>query len=181
MLRKNRLPLQQQDLFGTLFLDEDYVNTYALIDGARVVDLFNQLNAFSPPHACLYRGQIQPDLARAAPYLVKIEREHSFTNWFIKEHWGSSGGLFLLSEADLSTVYKHFRQFLVVKDSDGEKLYFRFYDPRVLRVFLPTCNDEELEAFFGAVDEYIVEDDDANFALSFTMESLTRITFAPED
>jgi hypothetical protein len=39
------------------------------------------------------------------------------------------------------------RRFLRVKDEDG--LVFRFYDPRVMRVYLPTCAAGEL-AFSSA-------------------------------
>ena len=37
--------------------------------------------------------------------------------------------------------------------------YFRYYDPRVLRVYLPTCNARELQTVFGPVLRYLVEDE----------------------
>ena len=39
----------------------------------------------------------------------------------------------------------------------GERVYFRFYDPRVLRVYLPTCSSSELKGVFGPVGRFVVE------------------------
>ena len=56
-------------------------------------------------------------------------------------------------------------------DSEGKKLYFRYYDPRVLREYLPTCNEEELAAFFGPVVSYMMEDKDPMTLLDFRFVS----------
>jgi len=44
---------------------------------------------------------------------------------------------------------QHFRRFITVHDESGKPLLFRYYDPRVLRTFLPTCNAKELAEIFG--------------------------------
>ena len=36
-------------------------------------------------------------------------------------------------------------------------MLFRYYDPRVLRVYLPTCNFDELQTVFGPVMHFIQE------------------------
>jgi hypothetical protein len=43
---------------------------------------------------------------------------------------------------------------------------FRYYDPRVLRVYLPTCTSDELKTVYGPVQQYFAETD--------TGEGLTR-------
>ena len=48
----------------------------------------------------------------------------------------------------------HFRRFLLVEAPDGDSWYFRFYDPRVLERFLPTCDAAQLTDFFGPVSAY---------------------------
>src|SRR5919206_403386 len=40
---------------------------------------------------------------------------------------------------------------------DGTPLYFRYYDPRVLNVFLPTCSGAQLKEMFGPVDAFVAE------------------------
>ena len=68
-------------------------------------------------------------------------------------------------------MYKHFRKFLIVQAEDGMELYFRFYDPRVLRIFLPTCTRNQLIEFFGPVQKHIMEDEDPSYALIFSLEN----------
>jgi hypothetical protein len=54
-----------------------------------------------------------------------------------------------------------------VKTEDGEELYFRFYDPRILRIFLPECTAEEAVEFFGPIQAFWVEAEDPNMCLVF--------------
>ena len=63
---------------------------------------------------------------------------------------------------------KH-RRFLLVKAEDGEELYFRSYDPRVLRVFVPTCTPEEARTFFGPIRAFLVEANEPETLLTFTV------------
>ena len=64
----------------------------------------------------------------------------------------------------------HFRTFLMVYDTEFKPLYFRYYDPRVLRIYLPTCDAEGLATLFGPVVNYFLEDEDPKNALRFRME-----------
>ena len=73
-----------------------------------------------------------------------------------------------------------------MKAEDGRELYFRFYDPRVLRIFLPTCNAAETATFFGPVGQFLVEAQDAETLLRFSLlrgalarESLPLLTAMP--
>jgi hypothetical protein len=43
---------------------------------------------------------------------------------------------------------------------DGKIVYFRFYDPRVLRAYLTTCTDDEIRTFFGPVHRLVMEEED---------------------
>jgi hypothetical protein len=47
----------------------------------------------------------------------------------------------------------------MVQVQGGEEVYFRFYDPRVLREFLPTAIANEVTIFFGPVQEWLIESD----------------------
>ena len=42
--------------------------------------------------------------------------------------------------------------------------WFRFYDPLVLRVFLPTCTPRQRQDFFGEFEGFVVEDERAAVA-----------------
>lgn len=44
-----------------------------------------------------------------------------------------------------------------VRDEQGRSMYFRYYDPRVLGVYLPMCTEEEKRAAFGPVARMMYE------------------------
>ena len=157
------------ELARHLFTDLE-AHVYALLDGASVPDLLIKLHAHQPEHVCLYRGDLKPDLAECAPYLVRLEEEDDFTNWVLGEGWGKHWGIFAVSPADLKALRKHFRTFLMVRNPEGRQVYFRYYDPRVLRVYLPTCNPEETGVIFGPVSSYICEGEKAETVIDFRLE-----------
>ncbi len=149
-----------------LFSDNRFF-VYAVLDGASVPDLLEALYREQPEYFCLYRGELEPDIAEVAPYLVWLTPDSRFTNWLLEEGWGKSWGVFALSGFDLVSIRRHFRSLLVVHDGDGKPLYFRFYDPRVLRRFLPTCDKKELKKIFGHVESYIIESENAKEAIQY--------------
>ena len=154
-----------------LFHEDENLQTYAVLDGASVPDLLDQLYGDEPPvFLCLYRGELEPDLAEVAPYLVHVKPESPFTEWLLGNCWGNHWGIFATSAEDIDTVRRHFRNFLMVKDPEGEQVYFRYYDPRVLRTFLPTCNAEETEFVFGPITSYLCEAENLETLLSFRVE-----------
>jgi hypothetical protein len=52
-----------------------------------------------------------------------------------------------------------------VRLPNGETSIFRYYDPRVYNIFLPTCNQEQLREVFGPVTKYYAENPSAKEAL----------------
>lgn len=110
-------------------------------------------------------------MAEVAPYLVQLESGSEFSNWIIEQGWGNHWGIFATSDADFRAMRRHFRTFLIVYDETGRPLRFRYYDPRVLRTYLPTCNAEELATVFDPVTSYLLEDADPDTMLRFQMAS----------
>jgi hypothetical protein len=144
---------------------------FAVLDGASVAGLREKLHQTKPESVCLYRGELEPDMAEVAPYLVRLERDSEFTAWVLTEGWGNHWGIFVSTQAGLHAMRQHFRRFLIVHDSTGKPLYFRFYDPRVLRNYLPTCDREQLEQMFGPAASYVAEADQPGVLLCFRLKS----------
>lgn len=159
--------LQIRKLKHRLFHGED-LHHYAVLDGASIDDLLPVFEELAPEYICLYRGELDEELAACAPYLVKLEEDSEFTDWIVAEGWSNHWGIFASSDAEMKEVRKHFRTFLIVKDPDGKQIYFRYYDPRVLRIFLPTCLPHELDQLFGPLSAYHCEDEDPGNLLSFS-------------
>jgi hypothetical protein len=154
-----------QVLEERLFADEG-AQVYAILDGASVEGLVPRL-AEAAEYVCLYAGELKPDMQAVAPYLIRLERGAPFTAWILEEGWGKHWGVFAAGAADLRALRLHFRRFLLVHDSNGKPLVFRYYDPRVLRTYLPTCNAEELDTVFGPVTHFYAEGEDPGELLCF--------------
>jgi hypothetical protein len=144
---------------------------YAILDAARNGSIYPAIRKSGFQFECLYRGELDPDLADAAPYLVRLEAEMPFTHWLIAKGWGDSWGILFVAAVPFRDMRQHFRKFLMVYGPDRNPLYFRYYDPRVIRVYLPTCNAKELGMVFGPVQCYMLEDDDPRTLLRFTTAS----------
>jgi hypothetical protein len=150
-----------------LLFASDHESTYAILDGASVPDLRMKLHTAKEEWACLYRGELAPDLAEVAPYLIKLRRKSPLTDWILGEGWGNHWGIFAISSVGLEALRRHLRGFLRVKDSSGKILYFRYYDPRVLPIYLPTCRRDEIKTLYGPVLRYITEAAKSGCALVF--------------
>ena len=146
---------------------EEAANVYAVLDGASVEGLLPRLYELQPEFECLYRGELEPDIAEVAPYLVRLDPGSPFAEWVIEEGWGRHWGVFAAADAELRHMRRHLRTFLTVYDPDGKPFLFRYYDPRVLRLYLPTCNAEELQTVFGPVACYLLEGEDPRTMLRF--------------
>ena len=143
---------------------------YLLLDSARDKSILPLIRRHWIDHRCLFRGRLAPELAAAAPYLVSLGRRSTVTRTLIETGWHQSWGVFLRSEAILQDLVRHFRQFLQVRDESGRVFFFRFYDPRVLRAYLPTCTSDELRTFFGPVEQFSLEGKEEDTMLELSLE-----------
>ena len=143
---------------------------FALLDAAKENRLLELLTASGDRYRSLYDGLSGIDIQRFAPYLVQLQPESRLTNILTEEGWGQSWGVYLYSPDDFTAIWLHFQQWIFATLPNRRKVFFRFYDPRVLRVFLPTCNEQELELFFGPVKRFVLESDSPDQSVEFTLQ-----------
>lgn len=129
---------------------------YGIVDTARDPRLHRLVTA-SPNHACLFEGEIAEPLDSAAPYLVEITDDTPLKAAWRGEGWGKAWGILVKSSLPLKELRRHLRKFLMAQLPDGQVVFFRYYDPRVWRVYWPTCNDEERARWLEGVDEFVAE------------------------
>jgi Domain of unknown function (DUF4123) len=163
IIEEEQLEKIEQNIFS-----ED-ANTFVVLDGASNHGLLEKLYLLEPEFVCLFRGDLEPDMALVAPYLVRLERGNEFSNWVLSKGWGKHWGIFAVSYSDLRETRNHLRSLLTVYDENGKPLSFRYYDPRVLRLYLPTCNTDELKTFFGPVNCFFLEDEDPERMLRYEL------------
>ncbi|MEZ0608100.1 DUF4123 domain-containing protein [Fibrella sp. WM1] len=144
---------------------------HVLLDAARMSEAMDTAKelAGENQYRCLYAGSAEETLSHVAPYLFSLQNS-AFVDWVLAEGWGQAWGVVVVTDAEPSALYQHLKRFLYVRPEQGPALYFRYYDPRALRLFLPTCDTDQLQTFFGPVRYFIAEDEDSAYALNFSVE-----------
>jgi hypothetical protein len=152
-------------------------DVWMIVDAARDRRIFGLLlECFYSQHSCLFSGPIAPELQVAAPYLVQLSYDDKKTRKFLQMAWSNSWGVFVKCNVRLEVLRRHLRTFLLVRDEDGSQLMFRYYDPRILRVYLPTCRAGELETVFGPIERFLMEDDVPDTLLEFSFDKRQLVT-----
>ena len=158
----SRLPHLHKHLFP-----DDSLATFAVLDAARIPGLPDRLAESDAPSVSVITGPLKGHLDEVAPYLVQLERDDPLCDWILTEGWGKRWGIFARAPGDLRGMRRHFRTFLTVRLPDNSPAHFRYYDPRILRVYLPTCTRAERRTIYGPVARYLIEDGDQDHALVF--------------
>jgi Domain of unknown function (DUF4123) len=152
-------------------------DAWMMVDAARDRRIFGLLlECFYSDHSCLFAGPIASDLQVVAPYLVQLSYDDKKTRKFISMAWNNSWGVFVKCDARLEVLRRHLRSFLLVRDESGNNLMFRYYDPRILRIYLPTCRVGELETVFGPIERFLMEDETADTLLDFSVDRKQLVT-----
>ena len=139
---------------------------YAILDGARDRRVLEVIREGVEPHQSLYDGVQGETLEDVAPYLVGPFRQDSaLLDRLLAEGFGNRWGIFCTSYEKFVEVRRHWRRFLMVTlESTNEKVYFRFYDPRVFGVFWPTCHPGQQQKLSEGLEEIFVEEEDLSIS-----------------
>ncbi len=137
---------------------------YAVVDAARDGELAKAAKKqYGRDVKSLFADDAAAHMDRVAPYLVPVEstsRSAADATGFL-DRWtkqlGNSSGILLVTTADPEKVRRHLRGVFRATDEDQRKYYFRFYDPRVLRPFLPECTPGDAREFFGPISQVFIE------------------------
>jgi hypothetical protein len=141
---------------------------YALIDGARSMALATQARLMGHDVYTLFAGDMAVELAHAGPCLARVEPFLPFGPKWV-EALGTRAGILVESTADLVALHQHLREIFVVTDEHDQEYFFRYYDPGVLRTYLPTCTPDELATFFGPAKRWIVEDEKGDGLIAYEL------------
>lgn len=152
---------------------------YAIFDSARGEQILPLLQESVEEYRSLYTGPQGEALSDVAPYLVRIPRGSGLLPALVHEGWGKSWGIYLTCPLSLMETRRHLRKFLMAEAEGIEgKLYFRFYDPRVLHGFLPTCSLEQRREFFGSISNFFYEEGNGSLQIISASAASTHTTGA---
>jgi hypothetical protein len=157
-----------EELVNRLWAPSNEGEVYMILDCARDPRIFESFARCDLEYHCLYEAErIAEPLRRAAPYLVRLRPWSEYTSWVLTTSWNQSWGVFLSTRADTMALRQHLRRFLLVVDEEGRQLYFRYYDPRVLRAYLPTCTIDEAAHVFGPIHRFWSESADGRTLIEY--------------
>lgn len=147
------------------------LNKYILLDAARMGEDILKAKDMNSDSRSLFQGKKDAKrLLNVAPQIFQFDDKPDFISWYFENGWGNSWGIIVYSSESIKSLQKHFQKFIDVITEDGKEYYLRFYDPRVLRVFLPTCDAQQLIEFFGPINYFICEDKDGISGLVFSIQ-----------
>ena len=161
----NRLSKTRNEVAGDVF---------AILDGARARTLPGSLIEQEADFACLLQGETDPAALTRAPYVVRVPADSRLWFWLTDEGWGNDWGIYALGRrgTSLDTVLRDLRECLTARLPDGRTVLFRFFDPRVWRLFFPTCDAAQMRLLFGrAITAFACEGESGSSVLLDEMHS----------
>ena len=142
-------------------------NLFGIVDSARNDEVFRYLVTGDVQYKSLFEDTMDVQSYGVSGFLVECKKESQLFKWMTTEAWGDSCCIFFTSKDELDELLVHFQKFNRVYLEGDDVVLFRYYDPRVLRTYLPTCNREEIESFFGEVKSFFAESEDPETMFSF--------------
>ena len=143
------------------------VNAYAVADGSARLDLLEMLWRTGAPFACLFAGELEPEVTACAPYLVRLDGpDGAFAE--LAAGWGQAQAVYLTSGLALPWLKAHLMPKTRAILPGPREVTFRFYDPRVMRLVLPVMEPPQRAEFFGdAIETCYCEDEDGAGLVTF--------------
>lgn len=131
---------------------------YAVIDAARSERALLLLEESVDAYASLYDGEQGRAFDDVAPYLVHLRRDSGLLDRLVGEGWGDAWGIALDSRAGFDGLRRHLRRFLMVEvEGEPSRMFFRFYDPRVMRTFADVITPEQRADLLKEIDAVLFE------------------------
>lgn len=125
---------------------------YLLLDSNQIPNLYARLFQLAQntlPHA-LYLNTRYADLASVGPVLIAVEPNGPLAKAFTEE-WQTRAGIWLETVADEADLIEHLRSLIHVQLEGDVSALFRFYDPRITRLWLADLMDAERDRLMGPV------------------------------
>ena len=151
-------PLSYAQLKAALFAREGG-RLYAVLDGRVVPGLPGLLEkAELGGWDCLERGALSAEAARLAPYLAELRADAPFTDWVLAEapQTYPGWGIVLATARPLLAVREHCRNLDDVVTPEGDRRPWRWYDPELLGVLLPSFSPSQLDELFAPGQQIVM-------------------------
>jgi hypothetical protein len=152
---------------------------FAIIDPARDHLIYDCMCVLAPDAECLFSGDIPEVVRRTSPHLIAMPPKSPILTWWRADGLGKAWGI--AGEAAVSTeqLMAHLRTLLRARLPNGELLLFRFWDPRVLPLYLSSCDSVALADFMGPIERFFVEKTEYGPATTFVNPNPKPVEHSP--
>ena len=134
------------------------VSAYLLLDGVSVPNLPQRLSRWDNPVHGLYQGTRWQELADISPRLVTLNGADDPVLAHFQENAALEWGFLLFSDADVSTLLKHWRHLLTVKHPSAGEVMPRIADPAVMHHLFDLARQANSARWFGPVQYLCLPD-----------------------
>ncbi|MFV0386262.1 DUF4123 domain-containing protein [Paracoccus sp. (in: a-proteobacteria)] len=141
------------------------MQTYAILDAAKIFGLPEMLDTSRLEHRCLFKGDAYDDLKNVAPWIVRLDEDSDFTAklftpgkppWCM---WDKEPGIYIRSRAGLDALWKHFRKFIKVQNTNETWYFFRFWENGIIKYYLEISEVNSQKYIFNdLVYSFVVRD-----------------------
>lgn len=143
---------------------------FAVLDPARDPRIYPAIQAYAPDAQCLFRGPLDPQLVQVSPHVMPVVPGNPLAKWWRSEGRGQAWGILVEADAELDDVRHHLRTLTRVTLPGRQTALFRFWDPRVLRAWLPHCDGPQLVRAFGFLARWHAEAEDGASTLTYALD-----------
>lgn len=125
---------------------------YLLLDQAQIENLPERLIqlAGNTPSQLLYQRTAYASLEHLGPMLLPVSLNSPLAHTFFQE-WSTAAGIWLESDAKAREVLAHLRSLLHARVAGDTTVLFRYYDPRIMALWLADLPPGERDRLMGPV------------------------------
>lgn len=113
---------------------------------------------------CLFVGNLATEMADVAPYLGQLKSLDSDVSRTVENLLSKHVCILVIPnekpvhgfDMSFSQLYRHFRKLNMVKGPQGNQIYFRYYDPRVIVNVLTAMDEAQVSEFLGPIQSFTV-------------------------
>lgn len=122
--------------------------TFAVVDRAIEPDVLAVCDRLECEYWCLFPEPVDDEFACVAPYLISVNAE--LNDWLRSK--STPWGFMFESDEALKSLRAHLRRLLDVEvEETSQRLFLRFYDPRILWSLLNAFDPLRLNHFLGPI------------------------------
>jgi len=167
--------------FQTLLKSKEHEEhkLYAIVDSAINKEFTKALHMQEPnSYAILLKEPLATKVEKAAPYLVTLNLEETYTQELMKKGFATNWLTYILSHKTLNELQEELKGMIMPYSEHHQKeILFRFYDPRNLDNYIMIHEEVELKDMFDDVGGslFTVDTQESNFLHAYTQNENFKI------